>query len=343
MKVSVIPAVFAGFAAAASIATTDANALEGVVSGGNKLFSWSFVLGKSAAGAKQGEYNLPSAKVTLYSGPDDGTSVYRGKYAPKVAEALKKVTGLELVHGDAKGTLDSIQKCAAQTTGICMFVGQGNLLVDAPEVTDGRICVVRPDLYPEHAYVFFNEAGVFSNGLEDYAEVRAEWEKGTVTLVTSETSTGSVKTLQDLEADIEQRLPGVDLKIKIVPDWDAVKQEVRNDKKAVGFTFRNGGGDTFLLDLQNLGFTVAGFAETELADNKMFANESPAFIYNEKAPYSAAGYFWNSDETTAALGSPVVLAMTCPNRIEGDVDRAVAILTQDLLSKMPRNAFSFGQ
>ncbi len=343
MKVSIIPTVFAGFATAAALSATDVSALNFTISGKNSVLSWSTISGGNEKYSEQNTYRLPSIPIAFYSGPNDGTSVYRTKYAPKVEDVLKEVTGLALAHGDAKGTLDSIQKCAMQTEGLCLLLGQGNLLVDAPEVKGGKICIIRTDLDPEYGYVFFPEAGYFSSKPKNYDDVRAGWENGTLTLVTSATSTGSVKTLENLEADIEKRLDGVDLKVKIVADWDAVKREVRDNENAVGFTFRNGGGDTFLLGLQeDWDFAVAGFAETVLADNNTFADGSPVFVFNDKAPYSEAGYIWNSEETTPALGAPVTLAANCPSRITDEVTRSVAVLTMDLLSKVPRSRLSLG-
>lgn len=348
MKVSTVPAVLAGLAATVTLPSTKADAFGFSISRENGVLSWSVVSGRDDATSSRDTYNLPPVLFMLYSGPNDGTSVYREKYAPKVEDVVKDVTGLKVTHGDAKGTLDSIQKCANQTDRICLFVGQGNLLVDAPEVKDGKVCVVRTDLDPEYAYVFWQKGGIFSNNafysmdtLNSYDDVRAGWEAGTVTLVTSETSTGSVKTLENLAADIEKRLEGVDLKVQVLESWDAVKKEVKDNENAVGFTFRNGGGDTFLLDLQKKwNFAVAGFAERVLADNKTFEDGSPAFIFNDKAPYSEAGYIRNSQETTPALGSPVTLAANCPSRITNEVTRSVAVLTIDLLSNASRSSFS---
>ena len=348
MKVSLIPAVFAGFATAVTLAPADAGALEFSFSRENNVLSWDIVMGRSADSSETGTYRLPAAPVIFYTGPDNGTSAYRAKYAPKVEETLKELTGLELVHGNANGTLDSIQKCAAETQSICLFLGQGNVLADAPEVKDGKICIIRPDLDPEYGYVFWQQGGILSNNffysvdaLNSYDDVRSGWMDGSITLATSATSTGSVKTLQDLEADFETRFEGVDVKIEIAANWDAVKEMVRDNKDVVGFTFRNGGGDTFVRELQkNWNFAVAGLAEKVLADNKTFENGNPAFIFNDRAPYSESGYWRNSEEVTPALGSPVALAGNCPGQIADDYIRSVAVLTTKLLSEAPRTDFS---
>ncbi|HUF56102.1 MAG TPA: hypothetical protein VMM55_06015 [Thermohalobaculum sp.] len=270
----------------------------------------------------------------LVSGTGSG-STYKTGYAPAVVEAISPATEAvffgEVEDRDGKGTVSNLEVCAAETEDLCFGIGQGDVVAGSPQVASGDVCIIRSDLEAEYAFAF-----VDNSQLQDYADLRANWERGRITFYTSETSSGSLATLENLR-EAAGFDPGT-AKIETLPDWDAVIQKVASDPRAVGFTVRYADPTGFLSELvDDHGFTVLGVAERAMR-RLSHADGSPVYTVSLDVPYDTKGILGAGGmSTTPSLGAPVVLFGNCPDKL-GDF-AADAGDAHDAIRQLPASAF----
>ena len=245
------------------------------------------------------------AYLVTGTGPN---STYKNGYAGPIVEALSPITEAEL-YGDVEdrngnGTVGNLATCAAESFDLCFGIGQGNIVAGSQEVANGEVCVIRADLEPEYTFLFSN-----NDRLGDWGAIRRQWEAGRVVIYTSDTSSGSLGTLQA----IAEATGFTNARVETLPSWDAVIQKVKSDPRAVGFTHRFADPSGFLNDLvDDHGMTVTGLAERALR-RLTHANGEPIYSVNMEVPYDV--YRVNTAvNTTPSMGSPVVLFGTCPSQ-----------------------------
>ena len=270
----------------------------------------------------------------LVSGTGSG-STYKTGYAPSIVEAISPATEAvffgEVEDRDGKGTVSNLEVCAAETEDLCFGIGQGDVVADSPQVASGDVCILRSDLAPEYAFAFVDNAQ-----LQDYADLRANWERGRITFYTSETSSGSLATLENL-----REAAGFDpatAKIETLPDWNAVIEKVGSDPRAIGFTVRYADPTGFLSDLvDDHGFNVLGVAERTMR-RAQHADGSAVYTVNLDVPYDTKGLLGAGGmATTPSIGAPVVLFGNCPDKLgdfAGDAREA-----HETIRQLPASAF----
>lgn len=242
------------------------------------------------------------------------SSTYLNGYAPSIVREVSPITEYfffgEVKNMEGKGTLSNLEVCANERSAICLGIGQGDVVANSMQVLNGDVCVIRADLEPEYAFAFTNNSQV-----RDYSDIRANWSRGRVTMVTSETSSGSLATLEKIRTSA-----GFDVqkaKIQVVDSWNEVIDFVKSNPRAIGFTVRYPDPTGFLNTLRNdHSFQIMGMAEPALRREKHITGEN-VYVVNMETPYAVSGYMgFGGLETTPALGSPVVLFGTCPDRLE---------------------------
>ena len=271
----------------------------------------------------------------LVSGTGSG-STYKNGYAPAIVKAISPATEAvffgEVEDRDGKGTVSNLAVCAAETEDLCFGIGQGDVVAGSEEVASGDVCILRSDLEPEYAFAFVDNAQ-----LQDYADLRANWERGRVAFYTAETSSGSLATLVNLREaagfDPEQAV------IATLPDWGAVIDKVASDPRAVGFTVRYPDPTGFLSDLvDDHDFTVLGVAERTMR-RATHADGSAVYTVSLDVPYDTKGLLGaGGTATTPSLGAPVVLFGNCPDKL-GDF-ASDAEDAHEAIRALPAEAFA---
>ena len=255
----------------------------------------------------------------LVSGSGEG-STYKNGYAGPIVESVSPITEAELFGSvedrNGNGTVGNLQTCAAEASGaLCFGIGQGNIVAKSQQVADGDVCVIRADLEPEYTFLFSQ-----NDRLNDWGDIRRQWEAGRVTIYTSDTSSGSLGTLQEIAA----ATGFASANVETLPSWDAVVAKVKSDPRAVGFTHRYADPSGFLNDLvDDHGMTVTGLAERALR-RQTHANGEPVYSVNMEVPYETTR-FGTAVETTPSMGTPVVLFGTCPAKYGSEAPYVQAV------------------
>lgn len=268
----------------------------------------------------------------LVSGSGSG-STYKNGYAGPIVAALSPITEAELFgkveDRNGNGTVGNLETCAAETSGaLCFGIGQGNIVAKSQQVANGDVCVIRADLEPEYTFLFSaNER------LNDWGDIRSNWEAGRVTIYTSDTSSGSLGTLQEIAA----ATGFANANVETLPSWDAVVAKVKSDPRAVGFTHRYADPSGFLNELvDDHGMTVTGLAERALRRQE-HANGEPVYSVNMEVPYETTR-FGTAIETTPSMGTPVVLFGTCPSKYGTEAQYVQAV--HDAIGALDGDAFA---